>query len=366
MEIPGLKIDFDEEQRNIIHRRMDECLKNGQLFQGKYVELFEAYVEARFRCRHAIAVNSGSSAIEIAMKILGVKDKEVLVPTNTFLATAAAVRNAGGRVRLVDTAEGSLLVDLAELKKKVTERTAGVILVHIGGLITPDIIAIREWCTAMGLWLFEDAAHAHGSEYKNAAAGTFGIAGSYSLFATKIITCGEGGILVTDDDDFAEKARLYRNHGKIRDWETYSIIEGFNYRMSEITACIALTQIERLDVVIEKRTKAAGYYTQLLAHKLKLQKADGPCGWYKYIVMLPTGIMRDEVRFQLKEKGIHLQGEVYAIPLHKQPIAEVMGLHGSFPHADDVCSRHICLPIYPDLDEEKIRYVSWELLKILS
>ena len=363
MQISNLNINFGKEQRKVILERIEECLTNGKLSQGKYVELFEKEFANMNRCKHAIAVNSGSSAIEIAMRILDVAGKEVLVPTNTFLATATAVRNAGGRVRLVDTARDSLLVNLDEIKRRRTDSTVGVVLVHIGGFITPDIFEIRSWCKSEGIWLFEDAAHAHGSEYQGVSAGTFGIAGGYSFFATKIITSGEGGILVTNNNEVANKARLYRNHGKIANWRTYSTLEGFNYRMSEITACLALTQLQNLDKIIKRRVVIANKYLGLLKGSgIKVIKPLGKCGWYKFVIVFSSSAIRDKVKQELEESGIELQGEIYAIPLHKQPIANKLGWDEDFPNADDICSRHLCLPIYPDLKERELHYVISKLL----
>lgn len=369
MDIRSLKIQFSDEERQLMLDRIDECLRQGQLSSGKYVKALEDEFVKISGCKHAIAVNSGTSSIEIVMRILGVKGKEVLVPTNTFLATASAVHFAGGSVRLVDTDKKTCSVSLEELKKRRTGKTVGVIVVHIGGIITPEMQKIKEWCDAEGLWLFEDAAHAHGSQLDGISAGKFGIAGSYSLFATKIITSGEGGIIVTDDDDIAEKARLFRNHGKPMEWVTYSVLEGTNFRMSDVTGAIGLTQAETLDKVIEKREKIAEIYTAYLREnmpELELILPEGRSSWYKYIVLLPEGVSRDVVKEKMKGKGIGLQGEVYAIPLHKQPVAELFDIDCEFPVADDVCGRQICLPIYPGLSTEEAHIVVEELLKTIK
>lgn len=368
MDIRSLKIQFGDEEKKLMLERIDECLSSGQLSAGKYVKALEAEFVNISGCRHAIAVNSGTSSIEIVMRILGVQGKEVLVPTNTFLATASAVHFAGGTVRLVDTNKKTCSVSLEELKRRKTDKTVGVIVVHIGGIITPEITAIKEWCDAEGIWLFEDAAHAHGSQLEGISAGKFGIAGSFSLFATKIITSGEGGVIVTDDDRIAENARLFRNHGKPMEWITYSVLEGANYRMSDITGAIGLTQTENLDEIIARREKIADLYTRYLCENmpgLELVLPAGRSSWYKYIVLLPVGVSRDTVKEKMKEKGIGLQGEVYAIPLHQQPVADLLGIDCEFPVADDVCARQICLPIYPGLLVEEAHVVVEELLRTI-
>lgn len=369
MEIKSLKIQFCDEEKKLMLERIDECLTSGNISSGKFVKALEEEFVKITGCKHAIAVNSGTSSIEIVMRILGVQGKEVLVPTNTFLATASAVRFAGGMVKLVDIDKKTCSVSLEELKKRRTDKTTGVIVVHIGGIITPQMQAIKEWCNAEGLWLFEDAAHAHGSQLAGISAGKFGIAGSFSLFATKIITSGEGGIIVTDDDNIAENARLFRNHGKPMEWVTYSVIEGSNYRMSDITGAIGLTQTETLDDIIAKREKIANIYTTFLSEyfpELELVLPVDRSSWYKYIVLLPEGVSRDIVKDKMKEKGIGLQGEVYAIPLHQQPVAKLLGVDCEFQVADDVCKRQICLPIYPSLSAEEAHIVVEELSKTIK
>lgn len=360
LNIPALKIHFSEAERQQILTDIDDILMTGVLSQGKYVREFEERFASYMGVRYAVAVNSGSSAIEIAMRTLDVVGKQVLVPTNTFIATAIGVLFAGGTVRLVDTDPKTFSVSLKELQKRATSSTVGVILVHIGGIISPEMEAIRTWCKQQGYWLFEDAAHAHGSRLNGCSAGSFGIAGSYSFFATKIMTCGEGGMLVTNDDDLAKQFVLYRNHGKPKQWESYHIRLSSNYRMSEITAAVALAQLSRLDNFIAARERIAVQYTNLLSQRIPILHPVLPqdrCSWYKYIVMLPEHVNRAVVKQYMKERGISLAGEVYETPLHQQPVLSHLAFDGPYPQADAICRRHICLPIYPGLTEEQIEEV---------
>lgn len=369
VSVDALKIIFSEQERQVILTRIDDCLSRGALSQGKYVEELETRFAEYVGVQHAIAVNSGTSSIEMTMRLLGVEEQEVLVPVNTFIATASSVLFAGGRVRLVDIDPATFSVTLKELKKRVTKNTKGVIVVHIGGIITPEIINIREWCDEQGLWLFEDAAHAHGSTLGGKGAGSFGIAGSYSFFATKIITSGEGGIIVTNDNMLADKARMFRNHGKPNPWETFNTSLGNNYRMSDITAAIALSQFERLDGIISMREDISAQYTALLSEMIpnfEYVQPQGRSSWYKYIVLLPRAVDRTQLKKKLAARGIRLQGEVYAIPLHRQPISGSLGFTGEFPLADEYCNRHICLPIYPGMTKNMIEYTAIELCKAIT
>ena len=369
MTIPSLKISFSKSDRKEILNGIDKCLENGQISQGENVRILEQDIAEFTDVPFAVAMNSATSVIEATMRILGVKGKEVLVPTNTFLATASGVINAGGTVKLMDLDPRTFSVTLDEVKRRVTNNTVGVIVVHIGGIISPEIEKISQWCEDNNLWLFEDASHAVGSTYMDKHPGSFGIAAAYSFFATKIITSGEGGVLVTRDAELADAARIYRNHGKPKEWETLHTCVGDNNRMSDITAVIAVNQIKKLNYIIDKRSQIADYYLKnldVLCPYLKVIQPLERSGWDKFIVLLPKGINQQNVKRKMKERGISLQGEVYSIPLHKQPIASRLGFVGDYPVADDISTRHICLPIYPSLSEKEVEYICRSLVEILN
>jgi len=367
VKIPPLKVTFSNEDIQTILDRVQEVLSSGMLAQGKYVSEFEKQWADYVGAKHAVAVNSGSSAIEISMRIMSIQSKEVLVPDNTFAATAIGVLAAGGRVRLVDTDPQTFSVRLADLKDLRTSNTVGVIVVHIGGIVTAEIEAIRQWCDEQGLWLFEDCAHAHGSESGGRRAGTFGVAGAYSFFATKVMTTAEGGMIITGDDRLAEQARLLRNHGKPQPWVSYHTSIGYNCRMSELNAILGLSQLARLDEFIKWREKIAGLYTQLLRETPELTPIipQSRSSWYKYIVLLPKGVSRTKIKQETKEQGVSLAGEVYELPLHRQPIFDGMN-SAEFPVADDVCGRHICLPLYYGMTEDEARFVVETLQNTLA
>lgn len=358
MNIPPVRVAFSEQDRREIGNRLDEILSTGMLAQGKYVSEFEQQWAAYVGCKHAVAVTSASSAIEAMMRILAVKDREVLVPDNTFAATAMGVVLAGGRIRLVDVDRATFSVGLDGVQSRCTADTAGVIVVHIGGIVTPEIGAIRRWCDERGLWLLEDCAHAHGSEWRGKRAGTFGRAGAYSFFATKVMTTAEGGMIVTDDDTLAEEARLMRNHGKPEAWVSWHIREGSNWRMSEINAIIGLAQLRRLDEFIAWREGIAGFYLRELRSMPELTAVlpQDRSSWYKFIVLLPPGVERVALKRRMRERGVALSGEVYETPLHRQPIF-AGAADGEFRVADDVCQRHICLPLYHGMGTDEAKFV---------
>ena len=366
MKIPPVKVIFDENARKEILGRIEDCLTSGMLAQGKYIEEFEDKWAQYLGIEHAVAVSNGSSAIEVAMRILNVQGKEVLVPVNTFAASAISVLLAGGIVRFVDMDAATFSPSLEELKRRVTPKTAGVEIVHIGGIITPEIEKIRDWCQEKGLWLFEDCAHAHGSDMNGKRAGRFGIAGGYSFFATKTMTSGEGGMIVTEDEEFAQKARLLRNHGKPEPWVSYHTELGSNWRLSELNAAVGLSHLTRLDDFISWRDKIARLYSDLLRKVpgITLVLPRARTSWYKYIVLLDARIDKDKLKQSMKEQGVSLSGEVYDVPLHEQPIFQNM-TDGEFPVAEDVCHRHICLPLYYGMSEDEARFVVETLNKNL-
>ena len=357
--IPAQRVSFSKNERAEILKRVDECLRLGSVAQGKNVAQFEEIFAEKVGAKHAVALSSGGAAIEVAMYLLGVKGHQVLVPTNTFLATAAGVMMAGGSVKLVDVSEDTFSLTLDSIKLARTSKTVGVIVVHIGGIITPEIEAIRDYCSKNGLWFVEDCAHAHGSNFKGHVAGTFGVMGAYSFFATKVVTSGEGGMLVTNDNELASHARRFRDYGKAEQWVTLNKELGVNRRMSEFCAAVGAVRIRRLEQLVEERKRVATQYTKLI-RKIPNVRAVLPCpdsqsSWYKYIVLLDKDVDRERLRTMMAEQGISLPGGVYDVPLHKQPVFK--GMHGKFPVAEDICSRHICLPIYSGLSDKEVRYV---------
>lgn len=359
--IPAAKIQFLEEDRVWIAERIAEVLSTGQLTLGKYGKEFEEKFAQFCGCRHAVAVNSGTSALEIILRALGVEGKDVLVPTNTFFATAAAVVHAGGNPVLVDMDPESFAVRPEDVEKKITPKTAGLIVVHIGGIISGRIKDIQELCKKKGIWLVEDAAHAHGSSYKGVKAGAFGIAGSFSFYPTKVMTSAEGGMIVTDDDKIAEEARIYRDQGKASFTQNAHIRMGYNWRMSEPHAIIGLKHLERLPMMISDRQRIARIYNEGLEKFGNLASleipAGGECNYYKYIVVPKEQKDRKALKALLREKfGVSLSGEVYEEPLHKQPIFAQYA-SGLLAVSEDYCARHICLPVFSGMTEDEARWV---------
>lgn len=350
IKVPAAKIQFLPEDRDWIADRIREILASGQLTLGKYGAEFEKNFARFCGTRHAIAVNSGTSALEIILRSLDVEGKDVLVPTNTFFATAAAVVHAGGNPILIDMDPESFAIRPEDVEKAITRRTAGIILVHIGGIVSARTPSLVELAREKGLWLVEDAAHAHGSSYHSISAGNFGIASSFSFYPTKVMTSAEGGMIATNDDGIAEEARIYRDQGKASFTVNAHVRMGYNWRMSEPHAVIGLKHLQRLPAMIEERKAVASVYDTGLSEfnnlcPLKIPEG-GICNYYKYIVVLKEKRDRKELKAVLRERyGVSLAGEVYEEPLHKQPIFARYAAT-ALPVSEDLCGRHICLPVF--------------------
>ena len=369
MRVPPARISFSAEDRAEVLARIDNAMITGQLTLGPVGAELEAAFAARHGVRHAVAVNSGTAALEISLRALGVAGREVIVPANTFFATAAAAVHAGARLRFVDCDPQTMAIDPVDLEACLGPDTAAVIVVHIGGLVTPAIDEIAGLCTAAGVDLVEDAAHAHGSAFDGRSAGSFGAAAAFSFYPTKVVAGGEGGMIVTDDDELADEARIYRDQGKGSFHANFHTRMGANWRMSEPHAAIVLSQLGRLDEHIEQRQALAARYDAALASlgvaTLTIPAA-ASSNYYKYVAFLPDQINRTLLKQHLRtEYDIGLSGEVYDTPLHHQPIFSELD-DRALPGAEWLCARHVCLPLYPALSETDADYVVESLAAALA
>ncbi len=368
--VPAAKIQFLPEDRAWIAERIQEVLASGQLTLGEYGAEFENKFAQLCGVKHGIAVNSGTSSLEIILRSLGVEGRDVLVPTNTFFATAAAVVHAGGRPVLVDMDPESFAVSPETVEKALTANTVGIVVVHIGGIVSRRLPELVELAKRKGLWLVEDAAHAHGSSYAGTRAGAFGMAASFSFYPTKVMTSAEGGLITTNDSRIADEARIYRDQGKASFTQNAHVRMGYNWRMSEPHAIIGLRHLERLQAMIEDRQKIARIYDSGLKpfRNLALMRIPegGVCNYYKYIAVLNGRRDRKELKALLKDRyGVGLAGEVYEEPLHRQPVFERY-FGRPLPVSEDLCARHICLPVFSGMEEADAHHVVRALQEVIG
>lgn len=375
--VPILRLDYTRQDIDFITDGIIEVLKSGYLTMGEKVVKFERAFAEFTGTRYAIATNSGTSSLEIVLRAIGIEGSTVIVPSNTFMATPVTVVHAGGRVIFADCQKENLQLDPADLKRKIRADTRGVMLVHIGGIISPHLDEIKSLCNEKGLFLLEDAAHAHGATIDGRKAGTLGIAGSFSFYPTKVLVTAEGGMITTDDEQIYRRALVLRDHGKESpDFNVHTEF-GYNWRFSELHAVLGLQQMRKADAILAERRKIARLYDEKLERVKGIRKLTIPPNikpsYYKYIVFLDDSFHREKVKRELKEKyRVSLTGEVYADPCHSQPAfkkypwAVVNNPADTFPQTEYVAERHICLPLYPGLTEEEIDYVVDCLERVLG
>jgi dTDP-4-amino-4,6-dideoxygalactose transaminase len=343
-----------------------EMLASGALTLGPYTRGFEAaFAAAHTGPRppspdgpHAVAVASGTAALTIALLALGVRGREVVVPANTFYATAAAVLQAGARPVFADVEAGTFALSAATTAAALTPRTAAVVTVHIGGLISPQIDELQALCDERGIALVEDAAHAHGATFDGRFAGSFGAAAAFSFYPTKVVTSGEGGMVLTGSEELAQEARIYRDQGKGAFSANHHVRLGSAWRMSELHAATGLVHLRRMEEFIARRRAVAARYDKALGDLDGIQPLAEPPGCrsniYKYIALLPPGLDRARFKSELAQRfQVKLSGEVYDLPLHRQPVlAEYAG--PPLPVAEELAARHICLPVHSDMTDSEV------------
>lgn len=357
------RIVFPEADRTEIATAVAEILASGILTLGPYTRLFEAAFAAAHSPSSsapplAVAVSSGTAALEISLRTLGVTGRDVIVPANTFFATAEAALRAGATPVFADVDAQTFAISPDTLQAALTPATAAVVLVHIGGLISPHVAELAKICADRGIALVEDAAHAHGASYDGQFAGSFGVAAGFSFFPTKVVTCGEGGMILTSSDDLVQQALVYRDQGKGTVSANHHVLHGYAWRMSELGAATGLVHLRRMAGFIEHRRAVAARYDAALAGLDGLEPLAEPPGcrtnFYKYIAVLPAGADRAAFKQRLaQDHAVRLAGEVYDVPLHRQPVfAQFAG--PPLPVAEDLCARHICLPIHSDMTADEV------------
>ena len=348
-----------------------QSLITGQLTNGEHVREFERRFAETAGVRHAIAVSTGTSALEISLRAIGIEGKEVIVPSETFVASANSIILAGGTPVFAEIHPDTYCLDIDDVAPRITERTAGIMLVHMAGLVVPNIADFQQLCVDRGIFLLEDAAHAHGASHAGKLAGSFGRAGCFSFFPTKVITSAEGGMITTDDDELARSARSLRNHGANPNGSPDYTHVSTNFRMAEPLAAIGLVQLRRLEEFVNRRNAIAARYNRGLAEVSALRLlsvASGVHSYWNYLAVLDdASINRAELALRLKEKyGVEIAWP-YDPPCHLQPVfRRVLGTkEGDLPRSEALLRRHITLPMHGSLTDEEVEKVIESLPKAI-
>jgi len=341
-----------------------DCLKSNWISsQGKYIEEFEQRFAHYCGCKYGISTTSGTTALHLALVSLGIgAGDEVIIPTFTMIATAFAVAYTGAEPVLVDAEPETWNMDTSQIEARITPRTKAIMPVHIYGH-PGDMDSIMEIAQKHHLWVIEDAAESHGAEYKGKKAGGIGHVNCFSFYANKIITTGEGGMVVTNNAEIAERARALKDLAHSREKRFLHTDIAFNYRMTNLQAAIGLAQFERIDELVERRRAHAYLYNSLLKDiegiRLPPEKEWAKNVYWMYGILIEDsfGTSRDELMERLKDRGIETRA--FFIPVHQQPAFLKMDLFQSesYPVAEKLSQRGLYLPSGSGLSPEQIEYV---------
>jgi dTDP-4-amino-4,6-dideoxygalactose transaminase len=346
---------------------VQQVLASGWLTTGPVTMEFEKQFAAYVGCKHALAVTSCTAALQLALDAIGLKEgDEVLVPSCTFTATAEVVTYFGARPVLCDSVRGGFNIDAADAERRVTSKTRAIIPVHLAGEPC-DMDAIHAMAKRHNLHVIEDAAHTLPASYRGKQVGTISEMTAFSFYTTKTITTGEGGMLVTDDDSYAERIGLMRLHGIGRDaWKRYARAgswfyevreAGYKMNLPDLLSALGVEQLKKANKFWEQRREIAAYYQKQLG---KIEELDMPPGdskdvehsWHLFILRLRSemlSINRDQFIEELKDAGIGTS--VHFIPLHRHPyyVREFGARAEDFPQADANYVRSLSIPIFPDM-----------------
>ncbi len=364
---------FPEEDINNILLEVKSMLSGeGFLTKGPKVKAFEKAYAVYTGTKYGISTNSCTTALEIVLKSIGIGcGDEVIVPTQTFVATGSSVVTVGGTVVFCDSDE-NFLFDFDDLKRRITPRTKAVIIVHFAGLIHPDIWSIKAYLKERNIYLIEDCAHSNGADIDGKMCGSIGDVGCHSFFSTKIMTTGEGGMITTSDDQLFELCSSIRSIGIdiTAEVEIFNRI-GSNNRMAEYESILGLSQLNRLEEFVAHRIKVATIYREELNSlveegniRFQFVPDNVRHPYWKFIVFLTSNeLTREELKTRLLGSGLSVDAP-YAPLMHLQPIFRTLNksMEGDMPQAEALVKTHFCLPIHMKISEEDARDIA-QILK---
>ena len=336
------------------------CLTSSASQGGRHVQEFEKLASSYVKSKYAIAVNSGTAALQAALYASDIKEgDEVLVPSFTFVATANAVTSTGAKPVFVDILKANYTIDPDYLKRKITKKTKAIIPVHLYGNVA-FLDRISEIAKKFNLTIIEDSAQSLGSTFKGKHTGTFFDLGCYSMYPAKVMTSGEGGFVVTNNKKLYEKLLMIRNHGMVHGHDTR--IFGLNLRLPEISAAIASIQMKKLPKFLELRKRNANLLSHLISDlkiDIPIQRKHEEVNWYLYTI---STTKRNKVLKKLNQKGIGATS-YYPVPIHKTPFYKQKI---RLPITELAASKVLSLPIHPKVTRNNIEFIAKSLRDILN
>jgi len=359
--IPINTPDIDKEEiREVTAVLSEKSLTSSSFDGGKRVQQFEKLLSNFVKSKFAVAVNSGTAALQASLYAIDVKPgDEILVPSFTFVATANSVKSVGAKAVFVDILKDNYTMDPEDLEKKITRRTKAIIPVHLYGHMA-YMAEILEIAKKKNIKIIEDASQSLGSKLKGKHSGTFSDLGCFSLYGGKIITSGEGGVIVTSDKKLFEKLKQVRNHGLAKSNLTTTL--GLNLRLSEISAAIAKIQMKKLPRLLSQRKKNAQILTDLLKNDdiiLPEQRKNEIVNWYLYTVAIKN---RDKVLKKLNASGIGAT-IYYSTPIHKTPYYKTKL---RLPNTEWASSQVLSLPIHPKVRKQDLTKMKKVILESVN
>ena len=351
--------------RDEILPALDRVCRNSSFVLGEEVEQFEQAFAAYCETRHCIAVNSGTSALHLALLSVGVQPgDEVITTPNTFIATVEAISYTGAKPVFVDINPLTANIDVTKIEAAISARTKAILPVHLYGR-PADLGAIRTIAERYQLAVIEDACQAHGARYQQQRVGGLGDAAAFSFYPGKNLAAyGEGGALTTNSDQVAQFARAMRDHGQSARYFHDHI--GYNYRMDGFQGAVLRIKLKRLEQWNAKRRQLARLYRELLTNARLSWSLDDPHAESVYHLFVVYVDDRDGVRSELEACGVHTAVH-YPRPVHLQGCYAALSYgRGSFPHAERACDRAVSLPLFPEMTTDQVKYVATTLLRIVG
>ena len=352
-----------------IKQEVDEAIQrvvnNCNFIMGNEVKEFEEEFAGFCSAKHAIGVSSGTDALFLALKAIDIQPgDEVITVPNTFIATTEAITMTGGKIKFVDISEETYNIDTNQIESAITNKTKAILPVHLYGQPS-DMDPILEIANRHNLRVIEDAAQAHGAEYKNQRVGALGDIGIFSFYPGKNLGAyGDAGALVTNDPKIAQKISMLRNHGRIKKYE--HDYEGYNCRMDTLQAAVLQVKLKHLDSWNEARRNHGNMYKRFLQDADVILPREQEGSKHIYHIFAIRFLNRDALLKKLKEDGIGV-GIHYPIPLHLQPAYKYLGHKaGDFPITEKCTEEIISLPMYPELDKEKIEKIARAIKEFIS
>jgi len=356
----------EEELKNVV-----EAVRSGWISsKGRFIEEFENLFAKYVSVKYGVATSNGTTALHLALVALDIKPHdEVIVPDLTFAATINAVLYVGAKPIIVDIDPSYWCLSPDKVREAITSRTKAIIPVHLYGHPC-DMDAIMEIAERYGLYIIEDAAEAHGAEYKGRRVGSFGHVACFSFYGNKVITTGEGGMCLTNDEGLAEKMRILRDHGMDPRKRYWHDVIGFNYRMTNLQAALGVAQLSKIEKFIERKRRIAKLYAEELSSIegiiLHPEMPWAKCVYWLYSILvddMKLGVSRDELAERLGGYGIETRNFFY--PLHEMPPYKKYA-NLLYPVSSDISSRGLNLPSSVKLSEEDITYITQRIKEVLK